>query len=730
MKTIQNNKHGLRQSKWPLCAALAGLVLAASVGISSAAEHIVSSFPNASAVTTGWYYQNWNGSAGSMSFSTNDANGSASSGSMLMTTTFSPTLNGGVYRLGIGGYDASAFAALEFDVKVDAASGLDQYGTAADFKVGVFTTSGYTYHANDLNVGIVTTNGGWRHLKFPASSLGGVEWTNIQEVFIQHYDNNYTNSQTALTYIDNIKFTAADPTYPNVLALTFDNVTNVVTTGTTGWYGNAINTYQWATNDAGGSSPTSGSLHIVADFTSGNNSCVVAIPFDPLYPGFSSPTPDTNIVINAQQAQAVEMDVLWDTANSTVAISDFNSVGDVNGFPLGLLYNSPGGGSGGQSEAFGTSTTALPNAASNGWVHLSFPLNQSSPNIDQCIGLWLKKYQYNSALSGTVGFYIDNVKFIGGIIPKSGPPLSISKPVYGLQQAHITGGYTREGLVTSAANYTFVNQPNMNYSMKIASFPSDSGMSANFMFVPLQVPTVDGTATQPNWVYPNILCAVIERSGTGSSLTLRAKVNQPNSNGSLYDSSTHPAFTTGSKIEGNWSVQFISNTNILVTAPDGSFTNLAFPGAAVVNPTGLTSSDVAANFDFSANMVVYFNSQNGGSATASRVVLASATISQGATTLLTDNFQADSTLNIPATWLLASNGGATVGTFLLDPTIKWYLEWPVTFNGFAVQVNSSLVGSAWSTNPIASNVAGTVYHSDVNVTNLPSGGTAFFRLKK
>ncbi len=420
---------------------------------------------------------------------------------------------------------------------VDNASDVDDNGNVCAFQGG--PNGKQTFGFNLGPWGTTFTKGVWQHFKIaipPASFTapggtffinpwGGTGWGAIS-----------TYPRTMIVHMDNIVIDIPNPgvpTYPSVMALTFDNATNVVTTGTTGWYGDPINTYEWSSLDAS-NNPNSGSLHIVADFTAGDNSCVCAIPFDPLYPGFSNPTWDTNVVINAQQMASVEMDIMWDTANSTVAISDFNSVGDITGFPLGLLYNAPGAGSGGQAEAFGSTTTSLPDGASNAWVHVSFPLNQATANIDQCIGLWLKKYQWNSALSGTVAFYIDNVHFTGAAIPQVGPPMTISKPVYGLQQAHSTGQYTREGVVTANSNFSFVNQANMTYTMNIAYFPNDTSMSANFMFVPLQAPSVDGTAAEPNWTYPNILCAIIQSTGTGSTLTLGAKVNQPSSNGSLY----------------------------------------------------------------------------------------------------------------------------------------------------------------------------------------------------
>jgi hypothetical protein len=181
--------------------------LLASVGIVAgaamtcqASEHVVSAFPDAASVS-GWSFQNWNGSSGTISWATNDVANSASSGSIKLVTTYTPSsMNGGAYRFPINDYNGTGYTALEYDVKVDPSSDQDQYGTAADFKLGVFTTGGYNYHASDLNISRVTTNGGWQHVVLTAGATGGSEWSDIKEVFIQQYDNNYTNAATNIIY--------------------------------------------------------------------------------------------------------------------------------------------------------------------------------------------------------------------------------------------------------------------------------------------------------------------------------------------------------------------------------------------------------------------------------------------------------------------------------------------------------------------------------------------------
>jgi len=715
---------------------LTATALFASVGIGWAQNVTIDTFDTAAAVSN-YSYANWNGSpTGTEAFSANQStiSGSPSSGSMQISVVYGGAgQNGGTFVRSGSTVDLSRANGIEFDVMIDAASPLDNNGNAMEIKMG-FNSPSYNAPVDQwIGAWGGTPVGTWKHYSIPfnAGTLNAASGQFFMQCMNYSYDG---TAYTPIVYIDNIVVDVpvpGVPTYPSTMALTFDYPTNVVTSGTTGWYGSPIDTYEWSSMDAS-NNPNSGSLHIVAEMPPNDNACVCAIPFDPLYPGFSNPTWDTNVVINAQHCASVEMDIKWDDSVSSISISDFNSVGDITGFPLGLLFNAPGAGSGGQSEAFGTGTTSLPDTASNGWVHLSFPLNQATANIDQCIGLWLKKYNWNSAITGTVGFYIDNVNFIGAPIPQTGPPMVISKPVYGLQQVHVGGSYKREGVVTANSTYSFVTQANMSYTMGISSLPADGSLTARFLFVPLQAPTVDGTAPEPDWVYPNVLMAAIQRNGTGATLTLGAKVNQPNSNGSLYGSSTdwsiHPSFGTTNSPIGNWTVAFTGLNTLLVTAPDGSSTNLVFPGVDGVNTNGLSAGDVAANFDFGLGMVVYFDSINNAT-TGTRMVQSNAKIAQGATTLLSDNFVTDTILDTTSTWILASDGGPT-STFLQAHSILYYLDWPVTFNGFNVQTNSSLslaASSAWNTNSMLPVALGAQYHVDVDVTNLPPSGPCFFR---
>lgn len=729
---VKPKPNSMKVSPKKLCsrAALAAGLMAVSIGSLQAATHLVDSFDN-SASLGGWYYQAWNNSMGTISFSpTNDAQGNPSSGSMAMTTVFGPSSttngNGGAYRFPVNDLDASAYTALECDVKVDAASGLDQYGNAADFKLGVFTTSGYNYHAIDNNVGIVSTNNGWAHLVIPASMIGQTEWGDVKEVFIQLYDNNYTTMQTATIYVDNIKFTGPDPTYPNYTAFTFDNASTIVGS-TTNWYGNPVY-IEWSTNDAHGSA-TSGSLHVVANFAPNNNDIVVGLAFDTNWANFAY---NTNFIDGTHYTN-VEMDIMWDTNLSTVTVSNFNRVGDIGGFPLGLLTDESGGG-GGQEEAFGSATTSLPDAATNGWVHVNFPLDVKHPNISQTIGIWLKKYVWDGGYdpNGTVAFYMDNIVFDGGPLAIPRPTMTISKPPRGglnlVQSGQASNAsYDREGLLTVDSDFSFVDSATpWTYSMNIISFPdtNHTGYAARIMLIP----TSSGAESEPDWVEPNIMILNMAINAQGQAQAqIQCKTNSANGNGSpgLYDASD-PTFTS-SKILGNWVFTITQNTNVFILAPDGTSTNVYLPLA-------LTSSDVETYFG-GGSMVVNFGSINGGSGNeGQRCILASVGITNGTTSMLYDNFLTDTQLDIAAagsgTWVIESDANNPAGSVFLGSSSTVYaIDWTTPANGFSLQTNNQVSGPGWATNPATVvQLLGDHFHVDWDETNVPPSGPFFWRL--
>jgi hypothetical protein len=291
---------------------------------------------------------------------------------------------------------------------------------------------------------------------------------------------NFSNNE--VLYIDNLTAVAkSGPTYPNFVSptLQFNNSNDVAAiyganngiSGTTSsWYGNT-NFVTWSTNDSS-NNPASGSLYVSCQFS--NNNCdVLIVPFDTNYTGFAD---DTTVVIDLHQYNAIELDVMWDTNNSTISIDEFNSQGDIDGFPIGTIAVPGTDG----DETCGSTTTYIPDAASNGWVHIVCPIDNLAVADSQTIALFLKKYVGETTNSGTVAYWIDNVTFDGAVIPTKPnlPVLSIAKPVPGLQ-CNFSGtagnaDYDRETIATLNSTYSFVDAGSVTYSMTIAAAPPDS----------------------------------------------------------------------------------------------------------------------------------------------------------------------------------------------------------------------------------------------------------------
>ncbi|HWX19902.1 MAG TPA: hypothetical protein VN578_08360 [Candidatus Binatia bacterium] len=718
MKTISRLPHThmkFNSARLGRCTKSASLALALLVLVpaSRANVHVVSTFDNASSVTTGWYVQNWNGSTiYSNAWSTNDAHGSASSGSMGMYTSFATNQTGDVFRLPLNDFNGSGYTAVEFDAKVDPASSLDRYGSACAYQVGVFTTSAYNYHANYMNINPVSTNNGWAHYVVAASAIGGVsEWADIKEIFIQNTDGNYTNSVTNLnlciTYIDNLVFTGPSPTYSNIVVETFDDA-SFLKSAFTNWYGKPV-TMIWTTNDAKGLT-NSGSAEIIATFDGADNTDVIGLWFGTN--GIFTGTFTSNS-LNGTHYNAIEMDVMWDTNLSTVDLTTFNNHGDIFGMPLGIIS-----GNGGQVEACGTSTTYIPNGASNGWVHIVLPMNPTSAGTD-VEGLWFKKYQYQNTISGTVAYFIDNVQFDGGPILTPRLPMTLSTPMAGLECDNYGGSYDRDGLETVANTVTFVDTPYPSvYNVTIDRFPGVNyqGYSARVYWVP----NAAATEKEPDWNEPTLLMCDIYRQANGTAnAVLRCKTNAPASNGSLYVGGAvgNPSFAS-SKVLGTWTFTFLNDTNINIHAPDGTSTNLAFP-------LGLATSDVQNYFGGGGGMVVYYGSFTGGSGNAGQyLVLGGAGLNANGVTN-SDNFTTDSAIDLN-TWVLQADGGAS-SVYIVPPDtdIRYYLDWPATVSGEMVQTNNDLTNPAgWSTNGTPVGVqAGDHYHTVWHTSDLPDNGT-------
>jgi hypothetical protein len=540
-----------------------------------------------------------------------------------------------------------------------------------------------------------------------------------------------------------IASSSGQTTYPNYAPTNFQFNTSANVGGYPGsggqWWGQAGEVdYGWVADDSKGD-PNSGSLLVAGVLNPSENDFFMALPFDPTW-GYNS----TNGVFNLMHYTNIEFDVKWDVADSTVPLSAFNAAGDISGFPIGLMYD---GGGTQVTEACGSVGPTIPNAASNGWVHMNAAINQNTPGIDRATGLWFKKYN-NGTTTGVAYFYIDNVVFDGAVIPAAppAPTLTISKATPGVQisfnGAAANPQYDRENIVTGPAGtgYNFVDSSTpVTYSVTYGYFaPSNYAVNGVITIVPTTSTSgsapdsvVTGLETEPNWNDGTVLQLSVARytgtdpaSAGDSQVVLQYKgQNSTNSNGTLYDASnSNTTWTVASPIEGTWSYTFTGNTTIHVTAPNGMTTNLPFP-------LSLTSGQVSSQM--AGGAYVYFGGQNGPTGEGQRLVMTQASIT-GSATPLSDTFTSDSAIDTSKFNIATDNGTRTDGVYLLGSDTKYFLDWTINAGaGWQVQTNTTVLPSGFGASSNLTAQATLVadhYHTEVASTNLPSSGNLFFRL--
>jgi hypothetical protein len=241
-KNANDNATGIQQAnmKWHslFWAALAGGMFVVSSGVGRA-DTTFNQFDSPSEVA-GWSYVNFNGSPGSISWSTNNApgTGGTGSGSMEMQITYdSVNEYGCAFISSTPAVDFSGATFVEFDLMVDPASPLDPYGNVFFFQLG-FNSPSFTILTqfwlgnNGGNGGVAFTPGVWQH--FNIAIPPGLLTTNEAQLFINPFNSLYANA-TPIVYIDNIKVdtfdalsVAVQASSTNILAGSADNFTGTI----------------------------------------------------------------------------------------------------------------------------------------------------------------------------------------------------------------------------------------------------------------------------------------------------------------------------------------------------------------------------------------------------------------------------------------------------------------------------------------------------------------------
>jgi hypothetical protein len=165
---------------------------------------------------------------------------------------------------------------------------------------------------------------------------------------------------------------------------------------------------------------------------------------------------------------------------------------------------------------------------------------------------------------------------------------------------------------------------------------------------------------------------------------------------------------------GTWSISFRNNTDVTLTASDGSTAALVIPAedAALYEPV---SKGVTASFGVQPNSV----NRIGLSAVISRIKIV-----KGSTVVVDEDFQS-SELNADKWVVRAQEPG---GVFPIPGDIAYLVSWALPDTGFTLRTGPSVTGP-WTT-PFTPRLVGVQRVTLVSQSALPSPTVGFFQLKK
>ncbi|HVV73818.1 MAG TPA: hypothetical protein VHI52_20305, partial [Verrucomicrobiae bacterium] len=336
------------------------------------------------------------------------------------------------------------------------------------------------------------------------------------------------------------------------------------------WWGNTPVTLEWdgtvnATTTSGPNNAGSGSMKITADWSD------PAADQYMLWQTFAGQNWNGSVIVNGLNYTNCSFDIKFDPSSGT------NS-GGYYGYlePAFVPPNWSQIWPGGQN---------LP--ITNGWYHFVIPIDRSTAGIDSLAGFALKMWAQGQ-LTTPQTFWVDNIIFNVDTNPVIPPPTVSLEPITqkaGLNiVASAPGDYPREMVATtSTLNEGWVGQSGpVTYALTISSEPDKSygGFQTHIMLAPSP-----GTETSPDWNEANIVFLDIQGGlGAATTATFRYKTNQPNGNTMIYNGNptNGPVGAIGTVTctngpLGTWAMTFLNDTNITLTAPDGTSTNFAFP---------------------------------------------------------------------------------------------------------------------------------------------------------
>jgi hypothetical protein len=488
----------------------------------------------------------------------------------------------------------------------------------------------------------------------------------------------------------------------DVLLNGFDD--EFATSGFWQWWGAIFQEVLWdGTADAQGN-PASGAIKFNFEFDNTLDDNQYAIGW--ALSGLGSY--DGSVVASAADYTALAFDVRWDAESSTVELDAFNNSGADPGFHMGFATTSWG-----QTWVQGAPPV------STEWQRVVIPIGDATPNFP---GLVFKKWQPGGgnpdALNGVASLWIDNISLVRRTEATPPPTLSIERAApQGLQLIASAAGqqYQRQNIQAIGAENTFWygNADPVTYIVEFAGFPAAAPDFQAHIFL---CPDSSGGGS-PDWADPNVFFFDIHANADNAQCHVRYKVDEPNGNTMLYGAGTLGTHTaTG--ILGEWQFAFANNTDVTVTAPDGSSTVFVIPAedAAKFAPAGFMSTYFGVQPNQLANI--------GLSATISRIA-----ITDGDATVLDDQFETiDEFQKVdPLNWTVLANPEAL---WVINSDRAYWLSWTLPAPGFEPFTSQSLGATdPWTFVEVPPVQIGARMFLLLQGIDLPAVAQAYFRLE-
>ena len=417
---------------------------------------------------------------------------------------------------------------------------------------------------------------------------------------------------------------------------------------------------------------------------------------------------------NLVEYVSLELDIKWDNA-STLSLTNFNSTGGDNGLAVLSVRYTP------ETEwqwDVTLGTILIPEAAANGWVHISIPIDPVTANLDESAGIMFKKWVPGEVADagGVASFWIDNVEMIASEVPIEPPTLSVSSDVKeGLNLITLAGSqWQRQGIRTVGTNFSWVGSATpTTYEFTVADVPDTT--FAQFQTHIFLVARDPRTGVGPDWDQPDVVLFDMRVLEDGNfDATFRYKTNMPASNTFMFDGEGALGSVVSSTAIGRWGMTFNDDTSITLFSPE-STTNLVMSTAAAAS--------------FNDGLTVYFGAQpNVVEGIGQKTILAQAKI-QGAVggVDVTDDFAGPLDTS---TWEIAAENPG--GLVILTDDAAFWVSWTLPDTGFTLQAASEIGAADWvayagATAPLPTGVTKSVL---VNKSVLPGSDTGYWRLRQ